>query len=128
MCPGSRPGAHGKLSGTLEGTVSEIQALGGKAAAVVCDLIDPAAREGLIERAIREAKREARLETGLAAKVEKHRKQKALEAQRAEKRRALFEAQDEVDGKKETLLVEIEGRLKQQVTEVPLFTIRWSVA
>ncbi|MBX7184406.1 MAG: DEAD/DEAH box helicase [Vicinamibacteria bacterium] len=81
-----------------------------------------------LDIAIREAKREARLETGLAAKVEKHRKQKALEAQRAEKRRALFEAQDEVDGKKETLLVEIEARLKQQVTEVPLFTIRWGVA
>lgn len=47
----SRPGAHGKLPGTLEQTVSEIQAMGGKAAAVVCDLLDPQAREGLIERA-----------------------------------------------------------------------------
>lgn len=81
-----------------------------------------------LDGAIRDAKREARLETGLAAKVEKHRKQKALEAQRADKRRALFEAQDEIDGKKETLLAEIEARLKQQVTETPLFTIRWSVA
>lgn len=47
----SRAGAHGKLKGTLEGTVSEIQAMGGKAAAVVCDLTDPRAREGLVERA-----------------------------------------------------------------------------
>ena len=47
----SRAGSHGKLKGTLEDTVSEIQAMGGKAAAVVCDLIDPAAREGLLERA-----------------------------------------------------------------------------
>lgn len=47
----SRAGTHGKLAGTLEETVSEIQAAGGKAAAVVCDLIDPQAREGLIERA-----------------------------------------------------------------------------
>jgi hypothetical protein len=47
----SRLGAHGKLQGTLEEAVSEIQAAGGKAAAVACDLTDPAAREGLLERA-----------------------------------------------------------------------------
>ena len=47
----SRLGAHGKKEGTLEGSVSEIQAAGGKAAALVCDLSDPEAREGLIERA-----------------------------------------------------------------------------
>ncbi|MBW2267126.1 MAG: SDR family NAD(P)-dependent oxidoreductase [Deltaproteobacteria bacterium] len=47
----SRMGAHGELVGTLEEAVSEVQAAGGKAAAVACDLLDPAAREGLIERA-----------------------------------------------------------------------------
>lgn len=47
----SRMGAHGALAGTLEETVSEIQAAGGKAAAVACDLSDGAAREGLVERA-----------------------------------------------------------------------------
>ncbi len=47
----SRMGAHGKLAGTLEEAVSEIQAAGGKAAAVVADLADGDGREGLIERA-----------------------------------------------------------------------------
>jgi citronellol/citronellal dehydrogenase len=47
----SRLGAHGKLTGTLESAVSEIQAAGGKAAAVVADLSDPEARADLIERA-----------------------------------------------------------------------------
>ena len=47
----SRLGAHGKLAGTLEETVSTIQANGGKAAAIAADLSDGAAREGLIERA-----------------------------------------------------------------------------
>lgn len=47
----SRMGQHGKLQGTLEEAVSEIQAMGGKAAAIAADLSDGAAREGLIERA-----------------------------------------------------------------------------
>ena len=47
----SRLGSHGDLPGTLEESVSEIQAGGGKASALVADLSDPAARVGLIERA-----------------------------------------------------------------------------
>jgi citronellol/citronellal dehydrogenase len=47
----SRMGAHGKLAGTLEGAVSEIEAAGGKAAAVAANLADPEARVSLIERA-----------------------------------------------------------------------------
>ncbi len=47
----SRMGAHGSLEGTLEGSVSQIQAAGGKAAAVAADLSDVAARRDLIERA-----------------------------------------------------------------------------
>jgi citronellol/citronellal dehydrogenase len=47
----SRMGAHGKLHGTLEESASAIQAAGGKANAIACDLSDPAARSDLIERA-----------------------------------------------------------------------------
>lgn len=47
----SRMGSHGDLEGTLEDAVSEIQAAGGKAAAVVADLSQPEARVGLVERA-----------------------------------------------------------------------------
>jgi citronellol/citronellal dehydrogenase len=47
----SRMGAHGELEGTLEQTVSQIQAAGGKASAVVADLSDPSARQDLVERA-----------------------------------------------------------------------------
>ena len=47
----SRIGRHGDLAGTLEEAVSEIQAAGGKAAALVADLTDAEARMGLIERA-----------------------------------------------------------------------------
>jgi NAD(P)-dependent dehydrogenase (short-subunit alcohol dehydrogenase family) len=47
----SRMGAHGKLEGTLEQSVSQIQAAGGKAFAIAADLSDEAARSDLIARA-----------------------------------------------------------------------------
>ena len=47
----SRIGAHGDLEGTLEDTVARIDAAGGRAAAVACDLTDPAARADLVARA-----------------------------------------------------------------------------
>ena len=47
----SRIGKHGNLPGTLEEAVSEIQAAGGKASALVADLTDIDARVDLIERA-----------------------------------------------------------------------------
>ncbi len=37
--------------GTLEAAVKEIEKMGGKAAAIACDLADPSARAGLIEKA-----------------------------------------------------------------------------
>ena len=39
------------LHGTLESAVEDIEAMGGRAAAIACDLSDPEARAGLIERA-----------------------------------------------------------------------------
>ncbi|MCE8522754.1 SDR family NAD(P)-dependent oxidoreductase [Ruegeria pomeroyi] len=44
-------GAEEGLPGTLESAVEDIEAMGGKAAAIVCDLADPDARAGLIGRA-----------------------------------------------------------------------------
>ena len=46
----SRLGPHGKLAGTLEDAVCEIQDAGGKAAAVAADLSQPTERADLIER------------------------------------------------------------------------------
>jgi NAD(P)-dependent dehydrogenase (short-subunit alcohol dehydrogenase family) len=47
----SRPGAHGRLQGTLEETVAEIETTGGRCAAIACDLSDPEARANLVEEA-----------------------------------------------------------------------------
>jgi len=53
---------------------------------------------------------------------------KALESQRNEKRRSLFEAQDMVDEQRERLISEIEGKLQQQTSLKELFALRWSLA
>jgi adenine-specific DNA-methyltransferase len=53
---------------------------------------------------------------------------KALESQRNTKRRALFDAQDEIDRRREQLIAEIEGKLQQRVSQTTLFSIRWTLA
>lgn len=50
---------------------------------------------------------------------------KALEQQRNSKRRALFDAQDEIDRQRERLIAEIEGKLHQSTELTELFLIRW---
>jgi len=52
---------------------------------------------------------------------------KALEAQRSQKRKSLFEAQDEIDRQRERLISDIEGKLTQQSRQEHLFTIRWRI-
>ncbi|MCB1675015.1 MAG: SDR family oxidoreductase [Halioglobus sp.] len=47
----SRTGAHGRLRGTLEEAVAELQAGGAKVVGLVCDLSDAAARADLVARA-----------------------------------------------------------------------------
>lgn len=80
-----------------------------------------------LDREIKDTKREAQLAASLESKVALHKRIKELELRRAEKRRGLFEAQDAVDTRKDSLLTEIESRLKQALQKENLFTIRWQV-
>ena len=63
----------------------------------------------------------------LAEKVAEHRIIKELENKRAEKRQNLYEAQDEVDARKETLLTKVERMLEQKIEQTELFTIKWRI-
>ena len=63
----------------------------------------------------------------LAEKVAEHRIIKELENKRAEKRQNLYETQDEVDARKETLLTKVERMLEQKIEQTELFTIKWRV-
>ena len=80
-----------------------------------------------LDREIKEVKREAQLTVSLEQKLVLHKHIKELEKRRAEKRHGLFEAQDAVDARKDSLLTEIEARLRQGIQEEVLFSLRWRV-
>ncbi len=50
-----------------------------------------------------------------------------MESQRNSKRKTLFDAQDEVDHKREELISEIEGKLSMKSSVQNLFLIEWRV-
>jgi adenine-specific DNA-methyltransferase len=78
-----------------------------------------------IDRQVKEAKRAATLAPTLEEKLAGQKQIKALESQRNGKRRALFDAQDEIDRQREQLISEIESKLNQQALLMEMFTIRW---
>jgi adenine-specific DNA-methyltransferase len=80
-----------------------------------------------IDRQIKEAKRAATLTLTLEEKLAGQKQIKALESQRNSKRRALFDAQDEIDQRREKLITDIEGKLQQKIEKTDLFTLRWKI-
>ena len=80
-----------------------------------------------LDAEIKLKKSEAKKMTQLKDKVAAQRVIKDLEKKRAEKRHNLYQAQDEVDNKKEELLTKVEKMLEQKIEMTELFTIRWRV-
>ena len=80
-----------------------------------------------IDRQIKEARRAATTALTLEDKLAGQKQIKALEAQRNQKRRSLFDAQDQVDKQREELIAVIEGKLDQTTALLPLFTLRWTL-
>lgn len=81
-----------------------------------------------LDRQIKEARRAATMALTLEEKLIGQKQIKALESQRNEKRRSLFDAQDKVDKQREELIANIEGKLTQQVSLRQLFMIRWKLS
>ncbi|MFO7646085.1 MAG: hypothetical protein R6W95_17005 [Desulfosarcina sp.] len=79
-------------------------------------------------RHIKEARRAATAALTLEEKLAGQKQIKALEAQRNQKRRSLFDAQDKVDRQREKLIATIEGKLQHQIRLQLLFTIAWKLA
>lgn len=80
-----------------------------------------------IDRLIKEARRAATAALTLEEKLSGQKQIKALEAQRSQKRRNLFDAQDDVEAKRDQFIRNLEAKLTQQTTTQQLFLIRWTL-
>lgn len=80
-----------------------------------------------LDRQIKEVRRATSTALTLEEKLAGQKQIKVLESQRNQKRRSLFDAQDEVDRQRDELIAQIEGKLQQQVNSISLFTMRWMV-
>jgi hypothetical protein len=77
---------------------------------------------------IKSAKTLAKKHVNLDEKLKAQRTIKEMEKKRNEMRKKLYEAQDEVDNRRESLISRIETRLKQKARLTTLFSIKWRIA
>lgn len=82
----------------------------------------------VLDKEIRSKRAEARAVTDLEAKLVLHRKITQLERERNGKRKGLFEMQDQIDHDKETLIDEVQSRLRQDTESECLFRLRWTIS
>ena len=80
------------------------------------------------DREIKDARRAATAAQTLDEKLDNQKQIRALESRRNDKRRSLFDAQDDVDRQRGELISTIEGKLGQRVSTQQLFAIRWILA
>ena len=80
-----------------------------------------------MDREIKEARRGALAALTLEEKLAGQKQIKALESQRSQKRRSLFEAQDEIEAKRDALIQGLETKLDQRITGETLFCLRWVI-
>lgn len=80
-----------------------------------------------LDRTIKEARRTSALAATLEEKLACQKRIKELESQRNSKRKSLFDAQDEIDERKSSLIGDVEERLQQNIEMTEMFAIRWSL-
>lgn len=80
-----------------------------------------------IDRQIKEVRRTAASAPTLEEKLSWQKKQRELESTRTKLRRELFNKQDEIEAQRNDIISQLEGQLKQQVKEQPLFCIQWEL-
>jgi superfamily II DNA/RNA helicase len=77
---------------------------------------------------IKAANRQAKLATSLQEQHPLQEKIRELEKQMRRQRQRIFDVEDEITAKRDSLIAGLEQRLSQQITVEPLFTVRWVVA
>lgn len=80
-----------------------------------------------IDRHIKEVRRTAASAPTLEEKLLWQKRQRELESTRTKLRRELFDKQDEIEAQRNDIISQLEGQLKQQVKEHPLFCIQWEL-
>lgn len=80
-----------------------------------------------LDRQIKEARKQATLSLTLEEKLNAQKQIKSIEAQRNQKRKTLFDAQDQIDKQRDDLISQIESKLNQKILVKDLFHIRWQL-
>ncbi len=80
-----------------------------------------------LDAEIKLRKSESKKTSRLEEKVRLQRLIKDLEKRRSEKRLNLYQAQDDVDSRKETLLANVEAMLAQKIEQTKLVTLHWNI-
>ncbi len=80
-----------------------------------------------LDRQIKEARRATTTALTLEEKLAGQKQIKALVVQRNQKRRSLFDAQDQIDQQRDEVITAIEGKLAQATKSERLFVIRWAL-
>jgi superfamily II DNA or RNA helicase len=80
-----------------------------------------------LDRQIKEARRADTAAPTLGEKLDLQREIRRLESRRREKRRELFDAQDDIDGRRDRLIEEMASKLEQRETRTELFRVLWTL-
>lgn len=80
-----------------------------------------------LDAEIKTARRIAATSPTLEEKLNHQKHQRELETKRSKLRRELFARQDEVEGRRNDVIAQLERQLQQQVQERVLFTIEWEL-
>lgn len=80
-----------------------------------------------LDRQIKEVRRTATVAATLEEKLHWQKQQRELEQKRGRMRRELFERQDEIEGKRNALITDLEMRLAQHAQTQSLFIIEWEL-
>jgi chromosome segregation ATPase len=92
------------------------------------DMVVAAEKElGDTKEQIKALNRQARHATTVDEQHELQEKIKDLEKKKRRQRQRIFDVEDEIIEKRDTLIDALEQRMQQRTSVTPLFTIRWSV-
>jgi hypothetical protein len=79
------------------------------------------------DRQIKEVRKATVAALTLEEKLTGQKQIKASGSEPGKRRRVLFDAQDQIDQRRDQLIEEVEGKLQQKVSSQQIFSVRWQV-